>query len=130
MDESTIQALQFLLVGCGWLTSATIGALIGRASGNVGSGALLGAFLGPLGWLVAACMKDDRQDEVALLRKSVKRDGKWVLTMMKCPQCAEVVKAEALKCRFCGHEFRPESLKLVSNPSVSATLRTTPPPKE
>lgn len=23
----------------------------------------------------------------------------------KCPQCAELVKKEALKCRFCGHDF-------------------------
>jgi hypothetical protein len=25
--------------------------------------------------------------------------------MRKCPQCAEFVKAEALKCRFCGFDF-------------------------
>lgn len=25
----------------------------------------------------------------------------------KCPQCAELVKREASKCRFCGHEFPP-----------------------
>lgn len=103
MDETTIAVVQVLLVVCGWLTSATIGALIGRTNGNVGVGVGLALF-GPLGWLIVACMKDDRKEEVSLRK------------MMRCPQCAELVKKEALKCRYCGHEFRPESLKLLNNP--------------
>ena len=114
MDETTVAVVQVLLVVGGWLTSATIGALIGRTNGNVGTGVGLAIF-GPLGWLIVACMKDERADEAALLRKSVKRDGKWVRVWMKCPQCAEIVKNEALKCHFCGHEFRPETLKLLNN---------------
>ncbi|MEW6658613.1 MAG: zinc ribbon domain-containing protein [Thermodesulfobacteriota bacterium] len=28
----------------------------------------------------------------------------------KCPSCAETIKLEALKCRFCGHEFDPSEV--------------------
>jgi hypothetical protein len=96
--------VEIVWIVSGWLTSATIGALIGRINGNVGIGAISGAFLGPLGWLVVACMKDERKEDLKLSH------------MMKCPRCVELVRKEALICRFCGHEFRPESLKLLSNP--------------
>jgi hypothetical protein len=40
----------------------------------------------------------------------------------KCPECAEMIKLEALKCRFCGHEFSHEE---VATQIYGASLRST-----
>lgn len=31
----------------------------------------------------------------------------------KCPSCAELVKEEAIKCKHCGHNFKPKSPKII-----------------
>ena len=44
-----------------------------------------------------------RQPNVAASETRQIRSGR----MRKCPMCAELVRAEALKCRFCGEEIPP-----------------------
>ena len=65
----------------GLVISALIGALIGRPRGRAGDGAVISFFLGPIGWLIAAFMKDHRE---------------------RCAECGGVVVEGARKCMHCG----------------------------
>lgn len=38
----------------------------------------------------------------------------------KCPYCAEIIKREAIVCRFCGRDLVPTNLALLAEPSVTA----------
>ena len=48
--------------------------------------------------------------------------------MKKCPSCAEMVRGEATKCRFCGHEWVPivASWTIVEEEDESSKGRTDP----
>jgi len=46
------------------------------------------------GWIVAIVWANKE--------KPIEEEDK---TLKKCPRCAEFIKKEATKCRFCGHEF-------------------------
>jgi len=74
---------------------AALGALVGvlaahRRGFSLVAGALGGAFLGPLSFLMFFVSSVDR--------------GRT------CPQCAERVKADARKCKHCGSELVPASV--------------------
>ena len=81
-----------------WLLCGIAAASIASNKGDRGCfGFILGILLGPIGVIIAllSSPKQAKLDERAL------KSGK----MKKCPVCAELVKAEATKCRHCGEDL-------------------------
>ncbi len=42
------------------------------------------------------------------------------MEIKQCPSCAESIKLEAIKCRFCGHEFDPSSVQIAMTKPATA----------
>lgn len=83
-----------------WLLCGIVAAVIYQGKGrSAGAAFLVGIVFGPIGVILAALTPADKaaQDRQAVASG----------TQKKCPKCAELVKAEATVCRFCGHEFAP-----------------------
>jgi len=65
------------------VVSPIVGAIIGQTRNNRALGAVLGLFLGPLGWLLVL-LNDARE---------------------KCPECKGHVADGAVRCQHCGATF-------------------------
>jgi len=81
-----------------WVACGVVAAIASGTKGRTGCGwSFLSLALGPLGFiLVFALPADQRKIE----QWEVEGGG-----AKKCPQCAEVVKREAVKCKHCGSEL-------------------------
>ena len=104
-----MEPLVILSMILGWIICGIIGAVIAHNKGRSAEAwGVVSFLLGPLGIVLALVTSPD---ETALEEQSLESG-----TSRKCPQCAEVVKAEAKQCRYCGSALEP-----LPEPSIAGT---------
>jgi hypothetical protein len=79
---------------------------------DVSTWGAIGFFLGLIGLLIIGFTpKSERNNPLADGNNSLVNETEPVYDTKKCPSCAETIKLAALKCRFCGEVFAPDSVE-------------------
>lgn len=141
-----------LIVGLAWLAAGPlVGWWIAEEKGRSGvEGAVLGFFLGPIGWVVEGLLPVVRPAGAAATGSG---HGSTALSapvapapfataprptsstaVKKCPDCAEMVKVEARICRYCRHEFpavhsdvpNPGAIRSEAGPAIATAVVPSP----
>jgi uncharacterized membrane protein YeaQ/YmgE (transglycosylase-associated protein family) len=114
----------------GWLVFSGLAGWIASNKGRSGVGVFfLSLILSPLiGVIVALCLQPARELEAARAERGLSN------TLRKCPFCAEIIKKEATKCRYCGSEIKADipvtsTANTNVSPNPSALAAPQPPSK-
>lgn len=96
-----------------WLLFGAVTAVVASNKGRSGCAwFFVGFLLGPIGLIISLVVSRDQES----IEAEKIAGGEY----RRCEHCAELIRSEAVKCRFCGSEVRP--------PDPPAPYEAPPPP--